>query len=169
MKRRREDRIELALPVRVFGIDAQGKPFNLRTETVDVTRLGARIHNVTCFSAPGEVIGIQFEDKKARFRIMWIGAPGSPKEGDVGVQLLDSEKPIWDTLSVSGLSARGSLENSQASDNRFPGGRSRHFRFLPSPMRGPFVPNSPLAPSALSNPAGASVVAQSARPTRLNW
>lgn len=155
MKRRREDRIELALPVRIFGIDAQGRPFNVRTETVDVTRLGARIHNVTCFSEPGEIVGIQFEDKKARFRVMWIGAPGSEKEGDIGVQLLESEKPIWE-----GLRARNAPDQRQTpetGESRF-SGSAPGVSGAPPAGRGQFIPNSPLAPSALSNFAAAPQV-----------
>src|SRR5579883_1395924 len=100
MKRRREDRISVILPVRIFGIDSQGKPFNIRTETVDVTRLGARLHNVNCFSKAGEVVGLQYEEKKARFRVCWVGLPGTPKEGDIGVQLMESDRPIWDIAKV---------------------------------------------------------------------
>jgi hypothetical protein len=103
MKRRREDRIEVVLPVRIFGIDSQGKPFNIRTETVDVTRLGARLHGVNCFSKAGEVVGLQYEEKKARFRVCWIGLPGTPKEGDIGVQLMESDKPIWDIVKIRSM------------------------------------------------------------------
>src|SRR5579883_1166349 len=118
MKRRREDRISVILPVRIFGIDSQNKPFNLRTETVDVTRLGARLHSVNCFSKAGEVVGVQYEDKKARFRVCWVGLPGTPKEGDIGIQLMESDRPIWDIAKVR------SMPGAKKRDTPFPSEQS---------------------------------------------
>ncbi len=131
MKRRREDRIDVVLPVRIFGIDSQNKPFNLRTETVDVTRLGARLHNVNCFSKAGEVVGVQYEDRKARFRVCWVGLPGTPKEGDIGIQLMESDRPIWDIAKIR------SMPGAKKQESAFPSEQT----LLSTPGKAPgFIP-----------------------------
>ena len=90
----RELRATLQLSVKVWGMDCNGKPFATSAKTVEVSALGARL---TGFSSvnEGEVIGIQYGDQKARFRVIWIGEPGTEKAGQIGVKSLDETKCIW--------------------------------------------------------------------------
>lgn len=95
MARRREERIGLTVPVRVWGTDPHGKPFIQVGETVDITRLGARIKGLVEVTSPGDIIGIQRGSEKARFRVIWVGKPESPLAGMIGVHSVEASKFIW--------------------------------------------------------------------------
>jgi hypothetical protein len=94
MGRRREARVELNFEVKVWGLDRHGKPFMQHAHTLDITRSGARLIGVDCVKV-GETIGIQNSDKKARFKVVWIGRENTPKAGQIGVHCLEPEKSIF--------------------------------------------------------------------------
>jgi uncharacterized protein YukE len=93
---RREERIPVNLAVRVFGMDANGKPFSCNATTLDLTRTGARLGGLPCLLKQGDVIGIQQGIYKARFRVAWVGNPGGPHNGQAGVHCVESGRYIWD-------------------------------------------------------------------------
>lgn len=47
MVRRRETRVRTVIPVRVFGMDSNGKPFTALAHTLDITNRGTRIAGLT--------------------------------------------------------------------------------------------------------------------------
>ncbi|HEY3928593.1 MAG TPA: PilZ domain-containing protein [Candidatus Koribacter sp.] len=103
MARRREERIIISLPVRLWGMDVNGKPFTQNASSVDITRLGARIQGVNCHIQHGDIIGVQHASDKARFRVIWVARPGSRNEGQIGVHCVEAGKYIWGTVQPSGL------------------------------------------------------------------
>jgi PilZ domain-containing protein len=96
--RRREPRVARVLPVRMWGMDAQGRPFSVQVQTLDLSRMGGRLGGVTQPLQPGDIIGIQCGTEKARFRVAWAGAPGTPAAGQVGVCCVEPAKYIWGVL-----------------------------------------------------------------------
>jgi hypothetical protein len=96
MGKRGEPRTEIALPVRIFGTDATGRVFSENVVTVDISRSGAKIKGVQSRIEPGEVIGITHGSKKSRFRVAWVGQPGTPLATQIGVVNTTPEKSIWD-------------------------------------------------------------------------
>src|SRR4051812_35114031 len=92
---RREQRVPLELPVRIWGMDANKKPFLLNTQTNDITRLGARIGGIITTIEKGEIIGVQHGDVKARAKVCWSGEQGTPREGQIGIHSLEPEKYLW--------------------------------------------------------------------------
>jgi hypothetical protein len=106
MARRREDRIKAELQVRVWGMTAEGRPFNEHLKTRDVSRFGARIAWPACPLKLGDIVGVQYQSEKARFRIAWIAA----NKSEFGVAVAEPGKSIWGPLptpaaSVSSLRA----------------------------------------------------------------
>jgi hypothetical protein len=93
--RRTKNRIELALPVRIFGLDSAGKPFAQSTQTLDVNRSGARLGGVRGSVARGDVIGLQYKQQKARCKVVWVGAAGTPKQGQIAVECLEKDRIPW--------------------------------------------------------------------------
>lgn len=77
-------------------MDSKGHPINLPAKTVDISMHGARISGVNCWDYPGETVGIRCGTEKARYRIVWVGLPGTPLEGQIGVTCVDTGKYIWD-------------------------------------------------------------------------
>ena len=96
MGKRREPRTEIALPVRIFGTDAEGRVFSENVVTVDISRSGAKLKGVQARIKPGEIIGITHGASKSRFRVTWVGQAGTPRTGQIGVINLTPEKSIWD-------------------------------------------------------------------------
>lgn len=78
-------------------MDSEGKPFAQNAQTVDITRMGARIQPVHCIKRPGDVIAVQHGEEKARFRVVWVGRPGTQTEGVLGLHCVEPEKFIWKT------------------------------------------------------------------------
>lgn len=109
MSRRREPRMELSFEVKVWGLDRHGKPFMQHARTLDVTNLGARLIGVDCVTL-GETIGIQSGDRKARFKVVWMGRENTPKAGQIGVHCLEPEKEVF------GPQAQTSLRESDSPD-----------------------------------------------------
>jgi len=95
MGMRRELRVTLDLPVRIWGMDPTGKVFDQEAKTIDVTTTGVRLAGVTHPLNRGSVVGVQHRGSKARFRVTWVGQQGTMEEGQIGLQLIESGKFIW--------------------------------------------------------------------------
>ena len=74
---RLEQRVNVALPVRVWGMDANGGLFEHQAMTVDITTTGARIEGTASPLHKGCIVGIQHAISKARYRVAWVGAGGT--------------------------------------------------------------------------------------------
>jgi diguanylate cyclase (GGDEF)-like protein len=92
---RREQRLSVALPVRVWGMDINGELFEHEAMTVDLTTTGARLEGITGLLQKGCVVGVQHAISKARYRVTWVGAEGTLVQNQIGLQLIDSGKLIW--------------------------------------------------------------------------
>lgn len=92
---RREQRLRIALPVQVWGMDLDGAMFEQDAATVDITTTGARLKGITHLLQRGCVVGVKHQSSKARYRVVWVGDAGTPAEGQLGLQLIDVGKFIW--------------------------------------------------------------------------
>lgn len=95
MGQRREIRLQFALPVTITGTDTSGERFSESAETVDMTAVGVQITGLSRALRLGAVVEVQHKAARARYRVAWIGDPGSPRAGHVGMQLVDTGKNIW--------------------------------------------------------------------------
>jgi len=122
MEKRPESRLSTEIPVRVWGMDADGKPFfqnatasNLSSEGALLTRLGHPLKM-------GEIVGIQYGETKARFEIKWVKAVGVTKVFEAGVRIMQGQIAPWQNLTAdnraaSRLSPRG-MEAARPGDKR---------------------------------------------------
>jgi hypothetical protein len=95
LQTRSEPRTSHESPVRVFGMDSAGRPINQTGWTVDISQHGARLKGLPFWSGPGETIGVRHGTEKARFKVVWVGKPGTPQEGQVGLLCIETGKFIW--------------------------------------------------------------------------
>jgi sec-independent protein translocase protein TatA len=95
MGKRKSQRVEERVPARIFGLDQKGKPFSVQVETVDISFGGARLAGVKQFETAGETIGLEYNGKKGRFAVVWVGRQGTKNEGQVGVRNIDARNSIW--------------------------------------------------------------------------
>lgn len=94
-KARLRPRIPRALKVWVKGKDRQGHPFSQSAYTINISRSGARLDGPGVLTGPGDIIEVKRGWHKARFRVVWTGAIGTPEANHIGICCLDSDKNIW--------------------------------------------------------------------------
>jgi hypothetical protein len=67
----------------------------------------------------GAILTVERGRSKARFRIIWVGEPGTPHEGHLGIDCLDAGKWNWDVQLPEGTGDDGSFEPVRlGADNR---------------------------------------------------
>lgn len=79
---------------------ANDRPFFQNATAQNISATGASIFGVEQELKIGDVIGVQYETKKARCKVVWIKEAGSLRHYQIGVQLVaDQECPWLDHLS----------------------------------------------------------------------
>jgi len=96
MGKRREPRKEIQVPVRIFGTNSSGQVFSEKAVTVNISQQGAELNGVQAKLNLDEIIGLAYGKNKGHFRVKWVGAPGTPKAGHLGLLNISPEKPLWD-------------------------------------------------------------------------
>jgi hypothetical protein len=96
MGRRRDPRKEIQASVRIFGTDRGGQIFSEKAVTVNISQQGAELSGVQTGLNLDEIIGLSYGKNRAHFRVKWVGEPGTPKAGHVGLLNISPEKPLWD-------------------------------------------------------------------------
>ena len=64
--------------------------------TIDLTECSARVGGLNVMLEPGETVEIKRKAQKAKFQVIWMGAPGTAMEGQAGFHGLEPDRPIWD-------------------------------------------------------------------------
>lgn len=95
MGRRIQPRVKGILPVRIWGVDHESKPFAEHVCTIDISNKGASLAGVRAVLSPGDTVGVQYHNRQARFRVAWV-APANDGQGTrVGLECLQPEKELW--------------------------------------------------------------------------
>lgn len=92
---RREPRIAVSLPVKVrsheHAVDNPQEPASPATHVIDVSHRGARVGGLVFSLKAGEVVNLLSDGRDARFLVIWVGEPGTPQEGQIGLQSLATD------------------------------------------------------------------------------
>lgn len=99
MGERKKPRVKMVAPVRIWGMDSAGKPFNVLGYTLNVSSTGARLGGVKVPLGVGDAITIQYKQKRALFKVVWLGRPGAQTHEQIGVTLLEQDRQIWAEIS----------------------------------------------------------------------
>ena len=83
--------------MRVFGMTAQGKPFVQKARTENISLNGALISGIDDALNVGDTIGVQLEQKKARFRVVRVSS-GLAGRYQIGLQMQDGQESPWTTV-----------------------------------------------------------------------
>jgi hypothetical protein len=109
-------RVTLELRVRVWGMGANDQPFFQSAMAQNVSATGALISGIEQELKVGDVIGIQYEGKKARCKVVWVVNAGSLKKIQVGVQLVADQECPW--LAVLPQESQTPAAGARSDDNR---------------------------------------------------
>jgi hypothetical protein len=108
-------RASLDLHIRVWGMGANNQLFHQNATAQNVSVTGACIFGLDQGLKVGDVIGVQYETKKARFKVIWVMEAEGSKRVQVGVQLVVDQECPW--LSELPVEMRSNLQVPSA-DNR---------------------------------------------------
>src|SRR5271163_5134930 len=109
-------RATLDLRVRVWGMGANNQPFHQNATAQNVSITGACISGIEQQLKVGDVIGVQYEAKKARCKVIWVVDAGGMKKTQVGVQLVADQECPW--LAVLPKEIIDNVPVPRAPDNR---------------------------------------------------
>jgi hypothetical protein len=93
--KRRDPRINLALPVRLTGTDIGGRPLDQRVVTVNISRRGALLDGVHGRVGMGDLMSLSRLHRKEQFRVAWVGLDNTPAAGQIGVAAVDPNTSFW--------------------------------------------------------------------------
>ncbi len=88
-------RATLDLKVRVWGMGANNQPFFQNAMAQNISATGACLYGIEPDLKVGDVIGVQYEGRKARCKVIWIVDAGALKKMQVGVQLVADQECPW--------------------------------------------------------------------------
>ena len=88
-------RATLDLRIRVWGMGANNQPFHQNATAQNASITGACISGLEQDLKVGDVIGVQYQTKKARCKVVWVMEAGGLKKVQVGVQLVADQECPW--------------------------------------------------------------------------
>jgi hypothetical protein len=136
-------RATLDLKVRVWGMGADNHPFFQNATAQNVSATGACLYGIEPDLKVGDVIGVQYEGKKARCKVIWVVDAGALKKTQVGVQLVADQECPWTSVLPADL--KPDERTAQRYDNRRK--YARHKISFPIELRDERV-NTPLRVNA---------------------
>lgn len=107
MDRRRQQRVFVELPVQIWGMDANSRPFTRSASLRTISGRGATLQGVDVQLKAGDVVDLQYEGAKAQFRVVWLGKFGTEMQGEVGVESVSGGVQLWDVDPVHCAAAAG--------------------------------------------------------------
>jgi hypothetical protein len=107
MDRRRQPRVFVELPVQIWGMDANARPFTEQASLRSISGCGATLQGVTAHLKPGDTLDLQYQGSQAQFRIVWLGKPGTEMQGEVGLENLSRDVVLWDVDPIRCAAAVG--------------------------------------------------------------
>jgi hypothetical protein len=88
-------RATLDLRLRVWGMGSDNQPFHQNATAQNISATGACICGLEHELKVGDVIGVQYETKKARCKVIWVMEAGGLKKVQVGVQVVADQECPW--------------------------------------------------------------------------
>jgi hypothetical protein len=91
--RRRQDRTQAVLPVRVRGTDSAGASFEALAHTLDLTPTGARLGSIHRQLRAFDKLTILYHQRRMEFTVVWTKLLDGKSEYQVGLQAFSQEEP----------------------------------------------------------------------------
>jgi len=87
---RRSARVNVRIPVKLSGMLSDNKPFAEETYVITVSKYGAKLKTQQPLKV-GMQVKLQPVGRRQAglFKVVWIGRPGSPREGEIGIEYVN--------------------------------------------------------------------------------
>jgi len=96
--RRHEPRIEADLVLTIWGVDTRGDRFLQEARARNISLSGALLSGLDAELRSGDVIGILYAGKKARFRVVWVRESGNSQKVQAAVHRISPDECPWKDL-----------------------------------------------------------------------
>ena len=83
------------LSLRIYGTDENGRPFCEDASAHQLTKQTALLEGITHCLNSGAILGLQYNARKARAQVMWVGDVDQSSQITVGIRLLPAEGCPW--------------------------------------------------------------------------
>jgi PilZ domain len=93
--RRREPRIEVDLALTVWGVDTKGDRLLQLAQARDISLSGALLSGLDAELRSGDVIGILYARKRARYRVVWVRESEKGLKVQAAVQRIAPDECPW--------------------------------------------------------------------------
>ncbi len=84
--------------ISIFGTDAAGKPFFHSATVLTIAGSEMTVGGLDFILGRDDVVGIRYAGQKGRFHVSWVGADGTPQQGQAGLRPLEIESMVWASL-----------------------------------------------------------------------
>jgi PilZ domain len=136
-------RATLDLKVRVWGMGSNNQPFFQNAMAQNISATGACIFGIEPELKVGDVIGVQYETRKARCKVVWVVDAGALKKTQIGVTLVADQDCPWVAALPPDMKVEERRGQSQDNRRKF----ARHRISFPLEMRDERV-NTPMRVNA---------------------
>lgn len=92
---RREKRLHVAVPVKLF-LEQDSSNYQLCC-TYEISMIGARLVAVSGINKVGQIVWLQRHNRRAKYKVAWIGEPESELAQQVGVETQEPANVIWES------------------------------------------------------------------------
>jgi hypothetical protein len=92
---RPDPRVPTDLSVRVWGMAASGQTFSQHVRARNISSSGALFSGLEHELKVGDVIGIQYGDRKSRCKVVWVMDGGPLQKIQAGVQIVADQDCPW--------------------------------------------------------------------------
>ena len=94
-ERRQERRTPADLAVQISGRDANGITFRQSATASSISNGGALLTGLSQELRSGDLLWVEYQQRKARFRIVWVSDSQSKRETQAAVQRLAKDECPW--------------------------------------------------------------------------
>jgi hypothetical protein len=98
VERRREPRTDVDLALIVWGVDTRGDRFLQEAQAREISLSGALLSGLDAELRSGDVIGILYAGKKARYRVVWVRESGTNNKVQAAVHRIAPDECPWKEL-----------------------------------------------------------------------
>ena len=96
--------MDLGLPV--WGVEIKSERFQPEARACDISLSGALLSGIDADVRSGDVIGILYAGRKARYRVIWVRYDACGDKMQVAVHRVDPDICPWQALTGTGRGRR---------------------------------------------------------------
>jgi hypothetical protein len=98
IEHRQERRTQIDLTVQITGRDVRGNPFAQSAVASSISGSGALLSGLAREVRAGDLVSIEYQDRKGRFRVVWAKSSQSEQKIQAAVHRLENEQCPWVAL-----------------------------------------------------------------------